>query len=176
MAKQNLRDIFMKGIIDYKLILHINEIGSNLKEVLENKLIKNFEGKCHKEGYIKQNSIQLINYSSGIIKNQYVHFHCVAETLICLPIEGMLIDCVATNITKAGIKAEIKKYNPSPLIIFIARDHFYNDPNFLEINENDNITIRVIGHKYELNDTFISVIAELVNKNKKKQVKLVLDI
>ena len=173
MNKQNLRDIFMKGVIDYRIILHINEVGNNLKEVLENKLITNFEGKCHKEGYIKPNSIQLISYSSGIIQNEFVHFRCVAETLICLPIEGMLIDCIAKNITKAGIKAEITEYDPSPLIIFIARDHFYDDPKFLEINENDNITIRVIGHKYELNDTFISVIAELVIK-KKKGVRLVL--
>ena len=45
---------------------------------------------------------------------------------ICLPIEGMLIDCVAKNITKAGIKAEIDA-DVTPVIIFIARDHHYSN-------------------------------------------------
>ena len=72
----------------------------------------------------------------------------------------MLIDCVAKNITKAGIKAEIDA-DVTPVIIFIARDHHYSNENFSLVNENDKITVRVIGQKFELNDKYISVIASL---------------
>ena len=81
---------------------------------------------------------------------------------VCLPTEGMVIECQAKNITKAGIRAEVHKYNPSPLVIFIARDHHFQNAYFNNINENDIIHIRVIGQRYELNDKFISVIAEII--------------
>ena len=53
----------------------------------------------------------------------------------------------------------------SPFIIFIARDHHFNNELFSKINENDIINIRVLGQRYELNNKFISVIAELVDIN-----------
>ena len=54
------------------------------------------------------------------------------------------------------------KYDPSPLVIFIARDHHFQNAYFNNINESDIIHIRVIGQRYELNDKFISVIAEII--------------
>ena len=72
----------------------------------------------------------------------------------------MIISCIAKNITKAGIRAKIDdKFNP--LIIFIARDHNYRSNKFSEIKENDEIKVRVLGQRFELNDEHISVIAEL---------------
>ena len=72
----------------------------------------------------------------------------------------MILNCVAKNITKAGIRAEINdKFNP--LIIFVARDHNYTSSKFTDIKENDEFKVRVIGHRYELNDKHISVIAEM---------------
>ena len=78
----------------------------------------------------------------------------------------MYINCVAKNITKAGIKAEIDTYSEeekSPLIIFLARDHNYLIKKFSNININDKIRIRVIGQRFELNDEYISVLGELSN-------------
>ena len=82
--------------------------------------------------------------------------------LVCSPVEGMVIECQVQNITKAGIRAEIHKYNPSPLVIFIARDHHFQNAYFNSINENDVIYIKVIGSRFELNDKYISVIAEII--------------
>jgi len=48
------------------------------------------------------------------------------------------------------------------LVIFIARDHHFQNAYFNNINESDIIHIRVIGQRYELNDKFISVIAEII--------------
>ena len=77
----------------------------------------------------------------------------------------MLIDCVAKNITKAGIRAETNE-EISPVTIFIARDHHFSNEIFAKIKENDEIRIRVIGQRFELFDETISVIGEVVNKNK----------
>jgi hypothetical protein len=56
-------------------------------------------------------------------------------------------------------------------VIFIARDHHFENELFSKINENDIINVRVLGQRYELNNKFISVIAELVDINNYKTSK-----
>ena len=86
------------------------------------------------------------------------------ECLVANTVESMTFDCIVKSITKVGIRAEINDL-VSPFIIFIARDHHFNNELFSKINENDIINIRVLGQRYELNNKFISVIAELVDIN-----------
>jgi hypothetical protein len=80
----------------------------------------------------------------------------------------MLINCTAKNITKAGIKAESSSDVPSPIIVFVARDHHYNMEYFTTIKEGDKINIRVLGQRFELNDKFISVIGELIKPKERE--------
>ena len=90
-----------------------------------------------------------------------VIFEVVFTCKACFPVEGMYIDCVAKNITKAGIRAEISD-EENPLVIFVARDHNYMSKYFSSIEEGNNIKIKVIGKRFELNDTYISIIGELI--------------
>ena len=85
----------------------------------------------------------------------------------------MKIDCVIKNITKAGIRAETNEEN-TPMIIFIARDHYYGQNFMGDLQENDNIIVRIIGTRFELNDKYISVIADFVQKKNKKKKKIIL--
>jgi hypothetical protein len=78
----------------------------------------------------------------------------------------MLISCVAKNITKAGIRAESSTDSPSPIVVFIAKDHNYDNPAFSDVSEGDEFTARVIGQRFELNDKYISIIGELVTRKK----------
>tara|TARA_Y100000992_G_scaffold171647_1_gene115476 strand:- start:1212 stop:1742 length:531 start_codon:yes stop_codon:yes gene_type:complete len=159
--KLKIQNIYTESILTRTLIVDIVDIDDNIKKTLESNLIKTIEGKCICEGFIKPDSCKIISYSSGLILNgNKIKFEVVFKCKICLPIEGMLIDCIAKNITKAGIKAEIDA-DITPVIIFIARDHHYSNENFSLVNENDKITVRVIGQKFELNDKYISVIASL---------------
>ena len=88
------------------------------------------------------------------------------ECLVCKPVEGMKFKVTVKNITKAGIRAEYKQ--DSPIVVFISRDHSYKNKNFNSINVDDNIYVRVIGIRYELNDDFISIIADLDERKMKR--------
>jgi DNA-directed RNA polymerase subunit E'/Rpb7 len=155
--------IYSKGVLTRTCALSLDEVGRNIKEILETKLRREIEGKCSKDGYIKDGSLQVITYSSGkIIDGSTIKFEVVIEVLVAFPVEGMLINARADNITKAGIKASIPDEDPSPLVIFISRDHFHGDDYFRSVEEGANIIVRVIGQRFELNDPFISVIGELV--------------
>ena len=75
------------------------------------------------------------------------------------------------NITEsAGIKAETED-EPSPVVIYVARDHHFNNSNFAKVKPGDKIKVRVIGQRYELNDPYISVIAELMEERSAKHSK-----
>jgi len=164
--------IFMRSLLTQKIVLSFNEINNNIYNILEAK-IKNFnENKCIKEGFIKNNSVKLLTYSSGELFGNKVLFECVFECLITNPVESMLINCVAKSLTKVGVRAElVLDDGSSPYIIFIARDHHYNNEMFSQIKENDILQVRILGQRYELNDKFISVIAELISINNYETLK-----
>ena len=161
-------DLYSKCILAKKLKIPFNTIGPNIIKKIEATLIKKYEGKCILEGYIKTNSCKILSYSCGMIdEGNKVIMNILFECLVCLPCEGMLVDCIVKNITKAGIKAEIND-EISPLIIFLARDHHHNNPMFSKVNEKDSINIKVVGKRFELNDNYISVLGEFINISKKQ--------
>jgi DNA-directed RNA polymerase subunit E'/Rpb7 len=164
-----IQTIYSRGLISRTIVLPITTIGKNIKETIETNIKFNFEGKCLVEGFIKPNSTNIISFSSGlIIKGSLISFEVIFECEICFPVEGMLISCTAKNITKAGIKAESSLDVPSPVIVFIARDHHYNIEHFNNVKEGDKINVRVIGQRFELNDQFVSVIGELIKPKERE--------
>tara|TARA_B100000902_G_C27288525_1_gene905781 strand:- start:1313 stop:1909 length:597 start_codon:yes stop_codon:yes gene_type:complete len=175
----NTAGIYSNMLITRKVPVSINNVGFGIKETLEKIISSTIEGKCIVEGFIKPNSTKILTNSSGIIKGNGINFEVVFECDVCSPVEGMHINCIAKNITKAGIRAETID-DPSPVVIFISRDHHYTSPYFASIKPEQEIKVRVIGQRFELNDKYISVIAELIeakeNKFKHKKRKPILKI
>ena len=162
--QQRQQGLYTQILITRTIPVNINNIGNKIKETLEKAIATQIEGKCIVEGYIKPNTTEIITFSSGLIKGEHVIFEVVFKCDVCSPVEGMNIKCIAKHINKAGIRAEVNE-KPSPLIIFIARDHNYTSPLFSQVKENDELKIRVIGQRFELNDKYISIIAELLESN-----------
>ena len=90
------------------------------------------------------------------------------------PVEGMRFKAVVKNIKKQ-VFDELRMI--SPVVVFIAHDHHFKKKEFSQLNIDDDITVRVIGIRYELNDNYISVIAELVTnkKTRKKPIKIIIN-
>ena len=168
--------IYMKNIITRKVTLPFRILGSNITETIQDKLSQMIEGHCEKEGYIKPSSTSIVNYSAGCLNAENVSFVVCFECLICRPVEGMRFKVVIKNITKAGIRAETREI-PSPVVVFIARDHHFQNIYFSKLQVGEDINVRVIGIRYELNDHYIAIIAEYIPlrpKIKKKSVKIVI--
>ena len=167
-----LQSVYSRCLISRKIVLSINTIGKNLKETIEENIKTNFEGKCVVEGDIKPNSSVILSYSSGIIQGgNKILFEVVFECDICFPVEGQLISCIAKNITKAGIRAESADDVPSPIVVFIAKDHHYSMPNFADIKQGDKLNVQVIGQRFELNDKYISIIGTIKESKEKDPSK-----
>jgi DNA-directed RNA polymerase subunit E'/Rpb7 len=176
--KRRVTGIYGPMLITRKIVLSIVNVGSNIKQTLEKVIAKQVEGRCVVEGFVKPLSSKILTYSSGVLKGSDIEFEIVFECLVCSPVEGMHIECVAKNITKAGIRAETAE-DPSPVVIFVARDHHLSSAYFANVQEGDSINVRVIGQRYELNDKYIAVIAELLEPReakikRKKRPKLIM--
>ena len=150
--------LYSRCLLTRNISLTITSIGKNLRETIEENIKFNFEGKCVVEGYIKPNSVKIITHSSGTIhRGNLIIFEVVFECDVCFPVEGMIIQCIVQNVTKAGVRAESKEV-PSPIVVFVAKDHHFSVAAFNEIKIGDEIKIKVIGQRFELNDKYISII------------------
>jgi DNA-directed RNA polymerase subunit E'/Rpb7 len=167
---RNVYGVYIQSMLTMKVVLPIVEVGKSVKENLEKIISKRNEGKCIAEGFIRPGSIKVIRYSSGNVSGSNVEFETVFECMICHPVEGMLIECDVKTITKAGIHAEVTdNVGAIPITSFIARDHHFNDRTFAEIKENAKIIVRVVGVRFELNDPYICVLGQLVEKKEGQQ-------
>jgi DNA-directed RNA polymerase subunit E'/Rpb7 len=160
-----IHGIYIKSILETKVYLNITEVGGNIKDNLEKKISATTEGRCIVEGYIKPKSVFIKNYSSGKVVGDAIEFSVVYECMVAHPVEDMIIECTTKTITKAGIHAQVVEMidmkENIPITIFIARDHHMSNPAYMNIKENQQILVRVIGIRYEINDPYICVIGIL---------------
>jgi DNA-directed RNA polymerase subunit E'/Rpb7 len=163
--------IYSDCLITRTIQLSITSIDKDIFKTISDKIVEEYEGRCVVEGFIKPSSCVVMTYSSGLIKSNYIIYEVVFNCKICFPVEGMIIRCVANNITKAGIRAEIANVKPSPAVVFITRDHHYNVESFSNIKEGDTFEASVIGQRFELNDKFVSIIAKLKESRPLKETR-----
>ena len=169
---QRSTGLYTQSVVCMRITLAVSEIGKNLASILHQRLKSSVEGMCIAQGYVKPGSVLVLTYSSGVASGATVTFDVSYQCLICRPVEGMLIrGCVVKNITKAGIRA-ITQEHPSPVVVYISRDHMRDSDTFDAVSEGDLITARVVGQRYELKDQSISVVAQLADQPTKPTVRL----
>ena len=153
-------DLFKKQFIHERILVPFNHIGKDMDAYFQSYVETHMEGKCRNEGYIKNNTSKVIHYSAGLLYGTKVEFIVVFEVETCMPYEDMEITCIVKNINKIGIRCIIQEDN-NPINIFISNEHNAH-VDMDKYNENDTLKVKVLGHRFELNDTFISIIAEII--------------
>jgi len=161
---------YIKSLLHMKVFLKITEIGRNIKQNLEAIISAKIEGKCTVEGFIRPDSVNVIQYSSGKVNGEFVEYQTMYECMVCHPVEGMELECVTKTITKAGIHAEVADQEGNiPITIFISRDHHISNHQFGLVKENSRLLVKIIGVRFELNDPYICAIGKLLEKKEDVQ-------
>jgi DNA-directed RNA polymerase subunit E'/Rpb7 len=114
------------------------------------------EGRCRNEGFIRNGSAKIVSYTSGIIHSNQVQFRVLYLFDVCFPYEGMVVECMVKSVSKIGIRATMSE--PTPMVVYVLREH----NAFLDYKINSKIYVKIMGHRFEHNDPFISVFGELV--------------
>lgn len=161
--------LYTTVLLEMKVLLSSNQIGTQMtKENLRHTIATFTEGKCIEEGYVQPNSIQLKTYSTGALKGDKIEFHVVFECKVYNAVEGSWINkCKVKSVTKAGIHAQVfDSVSNVPATVFIIREHFANNAYFNSIQEGDLVNVKVIGCRFELNDSCVEVLGNLMPKEK----------
>jgi DNA-directed RNA polymerase subunit E'/Rpb7 len=163
--------VYIRSVLQMNITLSIIEIGKNLTQNLENVIRLKTEGKCIAEGFIRPNSVRVLSYSSGLIKDDHVQFQTTYECLVCYPVKDMIVSCTVSEVTKAGIHAYVKDVDSDnvPITVFIARDHHNTNKYFNSIKEKATIEARIIGVRFELNDPSITTLAAIVEPKETRE-------
>ena len=156
----DIDSLYTESIIQEKIKIQFNKVSNNMTRYFESYAEKKMERRCRNEGYIRSGSSSVISYSTGLLNSDSIIYNVVYSVDVCYPYESMEIECKIKNITKIGIRAVISEHN-NPIVLFISREH-NPDKDFDQYKENDYIKVKVLGHRFELNDEYISVIGELI--------------
>jgi DNA-directed RNA polymerase subunit E'/Rpb7 len=152
--------IYSKTVLTHHVSLSSDEIEDGVDETIYKSLKEHIEGKCSKDGYVKNNSVSIIKRSTGLLRNNQftgdIHFQVLYSCLICNPYTGQDIQCITKQKNKMGILAEF-----GPLLIICPFQHHANRDIFQNINAGTNIIISVIGKRFNVNDNNISVVGKI---------------
>ena len=157
----NSDKLYTDAIIQEKIRIPFNKMSNNMTRFFENYAEKMIECKCRNEGYVRMGSCSVLSYSTGLLNSDSIIYNVIYSVNVCYPYENMEVECKIKNITKIGIRAIISEQN-NPIILFISREH-NPDKDFDQYKENQIIKVKILGHRFELNDEYISVIGELID-------------
>jgi len=157
----NSQNLYTEAIIQEKIKIPFNKISNNMTRFFEMYSEKKIERKCRNEGYVRMGSSSVISYSTGLLNSDSIIYNVIYSVDVCYPYENMELKCKIKNITKIGIRAIISEQN-NPIILFISREH-NPDKDFDQYKENQIIKVKILGHRFELNDEYVSVIGELID-------------
>lgn len=148
--------------------LPISSLSGNTRQVNELLLCylkKTVEGRCCVEGYVRPHSIQLLKQSCGGIANggtlALFQVELTMEVFLVQD-ETILQGCTVTKVHQGGIEAEIRNGDePTPATIIILNEGTGGH----DVKIGGKIDVEVVCSRHELNDTSISIIGKLVNRN-----------
>lgn len=152
--------LYTRVLVSRRVNLAASAVSSDMDSVIVSGLRKRMEGRCGTDGYVKPGSVQLQRISAGKADGALVEYHAAITMEVCLPVEGQKIRCVAKDVTKAGVRCAAL-VTPSPVVIFIARDHHAQNEAFQSITPGDELVVEVLGQRFELGDEYVAVIARL---------------
>ena len=157
---------YFSNTITTKINIPPKSLNKDINKSILKHLRKELEGKCIKDGYIKKNSISIVNKGLGKIeKGQFTgniiyDIEYVAE--VCNPSEGQILQCKVISINKIGVIAIVSDEENQPIKILLPKYTHRENNIFKDIKEGDMIETEVIGKRFELNSPFISVVGKLL--------------
>jgi len=171
--------IYVKQLISKKIKIPFWKLTRSIEKTFKEYAEHHIVGKCSKEGYISTDHIKIVEYSAPFCQASDVIYDVLYEFNVYNPCEGQVLYAKVTNITKIGIKAVISTNSKvNPVTIFASRLHnediIMKDDN-IELNEETNqkhiygeqdiIKIKVIGHRFEINDSTVYILGRIIDSN-----------
>lgn len=176
----NNQDIFIREVLVDKVKVKPQMLGNNINQILNAILTRKYAGVCSHHGFIRPNSIEVIKHSVGnllsVSFNGDVLYSVCFKADVCNPMIGSKVFAKIINMNKFGILAETGiTFNGKvmPILEIIVAKQTVNMNSMINLdtlNIGDIVTVEILGKKYELTDTKISVVGRIVAKGNHQEV------
>ena len=157
--------VFQPSAMTRKVAVPIRIMGGEVRQLLHRVLVKELEGRCASAGFVRPESIQVVEFSSAVLYGDGAHVTVTFTCDVAHPTVGDVLSCVIEEKTHAGLKcklnSEVYDVETSPFVIFVARDHRNTLSKFAKMTEGEDVQVTVVGARFELHDPYISVIGTL---------------
>jgi DNA-directed RNA polymerase subunit E'/Rpb7 len=155
--------LFERRELRKKVHIHSKFIQKNIQASILTQLKMNYEGHCSSEGFVRRDSIAIINYSLGRMNyiEGGVDYHVTFQADICLPHPGQRFKASVKLRSKVGLHAEI-----APLKVLIPRDLHFDNEYYDEVKLETDIEFDVVGCQFKQKDSEIIVLGKLVGEHK----------
>ncbi len=157
---------YFNNTITTKINISPKSLNKDINKSILKYLRKELEGKCIKDGYVKKNSIAIVNKGLGRIEkgqfNGNIIYDIEYSAEICNPAEGQILHCKVISMNKIGVIAIVSDDENQPIKILLPKYTHRENDNFKDIIDGNILEIEVIGKRFELNSTFISVVGKLI--------------
>ena len=138
----------------------------DITSILTQKLMGQMGDKCSREGYIKKNSIQILQRTIGKINTRFldgsINYRIIYSAEVCNPRQGDILRVQFVEKNKAGILAEKQG---TPLNIVLPKDIHADKSLYKQVNTENNtrdIVIQVLKTKSMQNTKILYVVGKLV--------------
>lgn len=149
-----------------------HDLTDDFNVIIKNKLQKKLEGICTRYGYIKPGSLEIIKRSYGkFIKqhfNGHIYFDILCKGEVCNPPKGLIVEAQVKNKNTLGLLAEgmmevdNEKIPILDIIIPKKAAGILSEINIDEVQTGDIINVMIMGKRFQLNDSKISIIGKAV--------------
>jgi len=161
-------ELFVESLLTMRIVLNPNQLVPTLRDLLTLEICKKVENKCITEGFVIPDTVKLQEYSPPLVEKGKLVIHTKYTCRIFYPVEGIILECICLNVSRAGIRAMYQyttdtNIKVEPLEIFICRDHNMEDNTaFLSVEEKQKITVCIISIYNNKNEPRIYAIGKLV--------------
>ena len=159
-----MENLYTTNILDYRYHLSADEFGQDPDEIFLNKLKKEIEGRCIREGYVKIGSVKILGRSLGKINQAYFTglpvYDIKFQADVCNPPIGTIIECTVRDETKMGLVCQINDVD-NPLDIVIPSQWHFENKKYSMLQPEMKIKVKIARKRHENCDNNIQVVATL---------------
>lgn len=145
-----------------------DKIQGDINQLILHTMKQRYEGVCNKDGYIKKDSIELVERSIGEIKTidsqSFVVYNITYRADVLSPAKGVKLDIIVDSITKMGVVgfiqlAEDDTIKESPFIVIVPKE-FFTDDMFEDVKVNDSLQVEIEAFRVKYRASQIQVVAK----------------
>ena len=162
--------LFQPVFIDQRVALKPSEFREAIADLdgyLLAAMRKGVDGTCNAQGYIRPGSMQILARSMGQAEHcrftgDFI-FYCKVRMECLMPFDGMIVEAQVLKANKLGAYVLVteKKKRLEAMRILLPRDFNMGNPEFDNLKVGDEVRIKVLQTRFQVNDAFINGVGTL---------------